>query len=74
MSKLSGHLSGHELYSEGAPFDALGRPVNVWQGGTGGIGRGKCSCGEMSDVLNSGNKRKQWHREHKDTIRAEAAK
>ena len=65
-------LPGHELVSEGAPFEADGRSSypTRWMGGTGGTGRGKCSCGELSDVLYSGAKRKSWHRGHKDGIMA----
>lgn len=64
-------LAGHELTSEGAPHDAKGRPAYpVRYGyGTGGTGRGKCSCGALSGVLDSGTKRKAWHRGHKDEIR-----
>ena len=67
MSKQNTRLPGHELYSEGAPFDAKGRRVG-WMG-TSGVGRGKCSCGAMSLELTSANKRKAWHRAHKDEIR-----
>jgi len=75
-------LRGHELYSEGAAFgppslDARGGRT-YWGrtnplGGTGGVGRGVCSCGSASPVLDSGTKRKQWHREHKAEIRREQA-
>lgn len=63
-------LPGHELISEGAPFDAKGRPEFPSRSGygTGGKGRGKCSCGALSDVLDSGTKRKAWHRGHKENI------
>lgn len=63
-------LAGHELISEGAPYDAKGRPAYPVRSGysTGGTGRGKCSCGALSDVLDSGAKRKGWHRGHKDEI------
>ena len=63
-------LSGHELQYEGAPYDAKGRPVNTLYGGSAGDGRAKCSCRALSPVLSSANKRKQWHREHKETMRA----
>ena len=59
-------IPGHGLAGEGAAHDDQGRRIN---GHTGGTGRAKCSCGEMSDVLPSGYKRKAWHREHKATTR-----
>lgn len=62
-------LAGHELYSEGAPYDSDGKFVNTNWGGTAGVGRGKCSCGEMSPELPSGTKRKAWHRAHKEEMR-----
>lgn len=64
-------LSGHELLSEGAPFVKEGRHSHLARSsyGTGGTGRGKCSCGALSEVLDSGTKRKAWHRGHKDEIR-----
>ena len=65
-------VPGHELVSEGAPFNADGRSSypTRWMGGTGGTGRGRCSCGALSDVVDSGAKRKSWHRGHKDGILA----
>lgn len=33
------------------------------------FGFGICECGLRSEVLPSNNKRKQWHREHKEAIR-----
>lgn len=65
-------LAGHELISEGAPFDIKGHPAFPARSsyGTGGTGRGKCSCGALSDVLDSGTKRKVWHRGHKEEIRS----
>lgn len=63
-------VTGHGLLNEGAPHDENGN--RIWShgfiGGTSGQGRAKCSCGEMSDVLPSGQKRKAWHREHKASI------
>jgi hypothetical protein len=64
-------LAGHELFYEGAAHDAQGKRVLVIRGGTGGTGRGKCSCGVLSPELTSGTKRKAWHRSHKDQIRKE---
>lgn len=56
----------HTLRYEGAPFDENG--YRVGHMGVGGTGRGKCSCGEFSDVLHSGSQRKAWHREHKALV------
>lgn len=64
-------LAGHELQSEGAPYDSNGKLTNILYGGTSGVGRGKCSCGALSPDLDSGNQRKAWHRDHKDQIRKE---
>jgi hypothetical protein len=63
-------LSGHELFYEGAAYDAKGkyRVQEIW-GGTGGTGSGKCSCGALSPELTSGAQRKAWHRGHKDQVR-----
>lgn len=65
-------LAGHELLSEGSPFVKEGRHSHLAHShyGTGGTGRGKCSCGALSEVLDSGTKRKAWHRGHKDEVRA----
>lgn len=60
-------LSGHVLRGEGNPYDAAGRPSSDWR-----HGRAKCSCGALSDPLPSSRQRQQWHREHKDAIRAGA--
>lgn len=66
---MSARLSGHELVNEGAPHDSKGRRFGIYGYSTAGEGRGKCSCGKLSPVLNSGNQRKAWHREHKEEIR-----
>lgn len=64
-------VPGHELFYEGAAHDADGKRILVIWGGTGGTGRGKCSCGALSPELTSGTQRKAWHRDHKDQIRKE---
>lgn len=63
-------LSGHELYNEGAAFDDRGKHRISLHGGTGGEGKGKCSCGALSPKLTSGTQRKAWHRAHKAEIQA----
>ncbi|MEU8199410.1 hypothetical protein AB0C10_37060 [Microbispora amethystogenes] len=60
-------LPGHELRNEGAPFAwSSGRYVRQRETWT---GKGLCSCGAVSDVLDSNNARKRWHRAHKDEMR-----
>lgn len=64
MSRVGQTLvSGHTLRYEGQPFDGNGKKLH-------GVreGRGKCSCGALSDVLDSNNKRKRWHAEHKAEV------
>lgn len=56
-------LDGHELRGEGRVWD-YGRWIN-------GTGRATCGCGEKSPELPSTNQRKQWHRDHKDAVRAQ---
>ena len=64
---VSQRVPGHTLVGAGAPFDAQGRYLH-WEG-TRGTGHGKCSCGELSEVLPTAAARKQWHRDHKDRVR-----
>ena len=63
-------IKGHGLAGEGAPHDAEGKRIfkDIWSVGTGGEGRGKCSCGELSEVLPSGGARKRWHKTHKENL------
>lgn len=59
-------VTGHTLRSEGAAYDDHGRRINpATIDPYSGAGRGKCSCGALSDVLDSGAARKRWHRQHK---------
>lgn len=63
-------LAGHELMDEGAAFFKEGRYIlRAYANTTGGAGLARCSCGALSEVLDSGAKRKAWHRGHKDEIR-----
>lgn len=72
---MSAHVAGHELISEGAPFErAIDRHAQVVarrlnSQGVAGPGRALCSCKAMSEVLPSGAARKTWHRNHKDAHR-----
>lgn len=62
-------LSGHTLIAEGRPFTAEGQLYGAqWRNG-----HAKCSCGALSEALPSQGKRQKWHREHKESIRAEQA-
>lgn len=65
-------VPGHTLAYEGAAHNEHGHVIVGYTGyiHRGGKGRGKCSCGEMSEVLDSGKQRQQWHRDHKAQIRA----
>ena len=74
MAKANTRLPGHELWSEGAPYrrgDQAHVRCGGWMLGTSGEGYAVCSCGATSEVLTSANKRKQWHRDHKQTIKNE---
>lgn len=62
-------LAGHALLSDGMPYDIYRVRIRNWHGGVAASGRALCSCGELSDVLRSTARRKQWHREHKRAIR-----
>lgn len=71
MSATSQRVRGHFLRHEGAAFDEHGRRVfDYAYGYAGGEGRGLCSCGDLSEVLNSIGQRKAWHREHKGEVLA----
>ena len=63
-------MTGHALAYEGAPHDEQGQRIHEgrFPYGVGGEGRAKCACGEMSDVLPSAYKRKQWYREHRAEV------
>lgn len=67
-------VHGHGLIGEGAPHDASGQRKMTYWLGTGGAGRGKCSCGALSDDLPSQPQRRQWHDQHKrDMVEARTA-
>lgn len=69
--KKSTRLAGHGLLREGKAYEKKGRQTHF----TGDVkGVGLCECGVTSDVLDSDNARKRWHREHKAAIRAEREK
>lgn len=66
MPAVKERVSGHWLLSEGAAFTHVGS--RRWPSGTAGPGYGRCSCGAMSDWLDTGAARKRWHREHKAEV------
>ena len=67
---IANRLAGHELRREGAPFAKTpGGGRGRYEVRSTNIGQALCSCGVMSDVLDSNTKRKKWHRDHKDDIR-----
>lgn len=57
-------VSGHYLINEGAPHDAFGYRLS-WNAPQ---GCGKCSCGLLSDWLDSTRARQRWHLAHKADI------
>lgn len=60
----SNRLAGHELPNEGRAYNAGNWIVRV--------GATRCSCGEVSPILQSATARKRWHRQHKDDVRGRA--
>ena len=69
---MSSRVPGHTLAFEGAPHlvTETGSVSRIWKyhGGVSGTGRGLCSCGAMSDLLESAHQRKKWHRAHKAEV------
>lgn len=68
-------LRGHALRNEGRPFvhERNLRGEYVLQRVFGGsFGRAACECGAASPLYYTTAARKQWHREHKETVRARA--
>ncbi len=59
-------VKGHALLHEGAPYDNSGK--RIYRYGSGGEGRAKCECGAMSESTPSLKRRKEWHRDHKETV------
>jgi len=57
-------LPGHELRHEGRLYGGYS------VGYINGPGKTRCSCGEKSPELPSTRARKQWHRDHKNDVRA----
>lgn len=61
--KKGARLPGHALPNEGRLSRFGGGEIN-------GPGTVRCICGERSPLLPNTAQRKQWHRDHKDDIRA----
>ena len=61
-------VKGHTLVGEGWPLNYRGDRLY-----TTSQGHARCSCGLASGLLQTNRQRKQWHREHKDAIRAGGA-
>jgi hypothetical protein len=59
-------LSGHGLRHEGAAFIGAGIRSRDFAG----PGMALCECGRYSPVIKNRAQRKQWHKDHKDDIRA----
>lgn len=68
-------LAGHTLRSEGMPFvwADWGEGYD-WRQPSNWTGKGICSCGATSEMLESNNQRKQWHAAHKAAVRAGMSK
>jgi len=59
-------LAGHTMPDEGRLYDARG--MRIYRG------RARCSCGaESEQVYTSGTRRRGWHFDHKNAIRAGAS-
>lgn len=57
-------VKGHTLVREGWPHWSNDDPLNFRSK----KGRGKCSCGAMSEWLGSTAQRKRWHKQHKAEV------
>lgn len=66
-------MTDHNLRLNGAAHNDLGELIDPENPkSTAGEGRGKCSCGRLSDVLPNGASRRRWHKWHKETEAAAA--
>lgn len=63
-------VKGHTLRDEGKPYwlNVTGIPVLQQRGES--WGRGLCSCGVISDNMQSTRARRRWHVEHKADVQA----
>lgn len=58
-------MATHTLKFAGTPYSAAGKAIFEDTSVSAGPGRALCSCGELSPKFQSGNARRQWHRDHK---------
>lgn len=65
-------VPGHTLIAEGSAHDANSKRITGRWSTTDGPGRGLCSCGALSDEKPSRRWRRDWHREHKAQVLANA--
>jgi hypothetical protein len=66
MPKANARVAGHTLRAEGAPFDEAGAgPMYHYEGK---VGRAKCSCGALSEMLPTNAARRRWHADHKAAV------
>ena len=66
-------VKGHTLRAEGAAHEARNssdRATRQKWNSISGTGFGICSCGARSPILNTGQERKDWHRDHKREVSA----
>lgn len=67
------NLRGHALRSEGKPYILGGEEHELYVRNAacrwGGVAL--CECGQVSGWLISDNKRKLWHRDHKNDVRTD---
>lgn len=67
-----GMVRGHALMWGGGAFTKDGKAAPAAEPFTPTIGYAMCECGQMSPEALSGNEaRRQWHRQHKDEVRAQ---
>lgn len=69
MSPKNTRVAGHTLWYEGAPHDDRGHRIWRPYGSASGRGRGKCSCGALSEMEFTAAARKRWHAEHKQQVK-----
>lgn len=73
MTTLALIVQGHTLADEGRPLGQIGCAACATpeaEAARPRVGHAKCSCGALSEHLDSDAKRKAWHREHKEQVQA----
>lgn len=64
--RMSTRLVGHGLRYEGSAFEREGLRARDFSG----PGMALCECGTYSPLIKNRAQRQQWHKDHKDDIRA----